>query len=237
MNISLSDHLWTNEYTTEGVLDVDWDEWRQMPTARLTDVVLLSMGICPRNAWRLAHSMSIHSVKFKSRQEYLDRLMGYLYTTQEKRLLLYMAEKLTKEMQKRVRIITANSGLDEPFYSLGGEAHEAFRGYDDLIQLGVAAAWMKEQGWELPEQFAELADASQDVPIQNFAHETPLLRVLHEAAHQWWSSYDPENPGTAPTNDEVEKWLIKERKVSKRVAAVMAQILRAEGLPSGRRPK
>jgi predicted GNAT family acetyltransferase len=44
--------------------------------------------------------------------------------------------------------------------------------------------------------------------------------------------YDPEKPATAPTNDDVSDWLEK-RGVAKRVAEVMAQILRADGLKAG----
>lgn len=66
------------------------------------------------------------------------------------------------------------------------------------------------------------------------SHETRLLRHLAEAAHQWWSTYDPDDLSTAPTNEEVAAWL-GEREVSKRVAQIMAQILRADGIPTGPR--
>lgn len=65
-------------------------------------------------------------------------------------------------------------------------------------------------------------------------HETQLLRHLAEAAHQWWSTYDPDDLSTAPTNEEVAAWLEK-REVSKRVAQIMAQILRADGIRTGPR--
>ena len=66
-------------------------------------------------------------------------------------------------------------------------------------------------------------------------HDTKLLRHLAAAAHEWWSTYDPDNPSTAPTNADVSGWLIDKHKVSKRMAEAMAQILRANGLPGGRR--
>ena len=65
-------------------------------------------------------------------------------------------------------------------------------------------------------------------------HETELLQHLAAAAHQWWSSYDPDDPTTAPTNDEVSNWL-QERGVSDRTAEIMARILRADGLKAGPR--
>ncbi len=63
-------------------------------------------------------------------------------------------------------------------------------------------------------------------------YETSLLKKLAVAAEEWWSDYDPKTPSTAPTNAEVTSWLIGQG-VSKRVAEVMAQMLRADGLPTG----
>lgn len=65
-------------------------------------------------------------------------------------------------------------------------------------------------------------------------HETKLLRSLAVAAREWWTTYDPSDPATAPTNDQVTSWLESQGE-SKRVAEVMAQILRADGLPMGPR--
>lgn len=71
-------------------------------------------------------------------------------------------------------------------------------------------------------------------------HETELLTHLAAAAREWWSTYDPAQPKTAPTNNEVTAWL-KARQlsdgspISDRVAQVMAQMLRADGLPTGPR--
>lgn len=66
------------------------------------------------------------------------------------------------------------------------------------------------------------------------AHETRLLGHLADAARKWWVNYDPADLTTAPTNEEVAAWLEK-REVSKRVAQIMAQILRADGIPTGPR--
>ena len=64
--------------------------------------------------------------------------------------------------------------------------------------------------------------------------ETELLRKLASAAEKLWSLYDPIDPTTAPTKKQVIDWL-KNEGVSRRVAEVMAQILRDEKLPSGPR--
>ena len=65
-------------------------------------------------------------------------------------------------------------------------------------------------------------------------HNTNLLRKLTGAARHFWELYDPDDPTTAPTNKQVSNWL-QEQGVAKRVAEVMAQILRADGLPRGPR--
>jgi len=68
-------------------------------------------------------------------------------------------------------------------------------------------------------------------------YETSLLTKLADAAKQWWSTYDREMPTTAPRNKEVADWLIEQHDVSPRVAQIMAQVLRADGLRTGRREK
>ncbi|SCY31164.1 hypothetical protein [Nitrosospira sp. Nsp13] len=65
-------------------------------------------------------------------------------------------------------------------------------------------------------------------------HETELLKKMALAANKFWKLYDPSDPATAPTNDQVESFL-KEEGVSSRTAQIMATILRADGLPSGPR--
>ncbi len=65
-------------------------------------------------------------------------------------------------------------------------------------------------------------------------YETELLRKLAAAADALWKNYDPEQKDTAPTNQQVSDWLQKQG-VQKRTAEAMATILRADGLPTGRR--
>lgn len=65
-------------------------------------------------------------------------------------------------------------------------------------------------------------------------HETELLRKLALAAERFWKLYDPNDPTTAPISEQVIEWL-KQQGVADRTAEKMAQILRANGLPSGRR--
>lgn len=67
-------------------------------------------------------------------------------------------------------------------------------------------------------------------------HNTRLLQSLSDVATALWSRYDPLDPSTAPTNEQVEDWLIA-RDVPKRIAEAMATILRADGLRMGRRKR
>jgi hypothetical protein len=66
---------------------------------------------------------------------------------------------------------------------------------------------------------------------------TELLDHMAAAAAEKWKDYDPAFPATAPTSDDVEKFLTKrkwgKKPFPKRVAQVMAQILRADDLKAG----
>jgi len=66
-------------------------------------------------------------------------------------------------------------------------------------------------------------------------HHTELLGHLDAAARKFWTLYEPDDPGTAPTNEMVSDWLQNERGVSQDKARVIASILRADRLPTGPR--
>ena len=85
---------------------------------------------------------------------------------------------------------------------------------------------------ELEAQIAAMGNTSNKWPWGE--HETDLLRKLESAARRFWVNYDSTDHSTAPTSGEVAKWL-NERGVADRVAEIMAQILRAEGIPKGPR--
>lgn len=66
-------------------------------------------------------------------------------------------------------------------------------------------------------------------------HHTENLGHLEAAAKRFWINYDPSDLSSANTNKTVIEWLIKERKVSKKLAEAIATLLRADGLPTGPR--
>jgi hypothetical protein len=66
-------------------------------------------------------------------------------------------------------------------------------------------------------------------------HHTELLGHLEAAAIKWWTNYDPADRTTAPRNEDVTSWLMKEYKLSEKMASAIASILRPDDLPTGPR--
>jgi len=94
--------------------------------------------------------------------------------------------------------------------------------------ISVKHAWPTELSWAPAEpDFDRL-----DWPWGR--HSTELLRKLAEAADRFWRNYDPDDPSTAPTNQQVIDWLTNGG-VAIRTAEVMGTILRADGLSTGPR--
>jgi len=104
------------------------------------------------------------------------------------------------------------------------------------VKLTDFAAWVNTVPHTLPPEFPWHPEA---IALSNMnwpwgRHETHLLRKLAAAANKFWTQYLPDDPSTAPTNQQVIDWL-KEQGVTARTAEIMATILRADGLPSGPR--
>lgn len=104
------------------------------------------------------------------------------------------------------------------------------------IKLSNFATWLKSIQYQVPAQFPWQPEP---VTLRNLdwpwgRHETHLLQKLAGAAQRFWANYDPADPTTAPTNQQVIDWL-KGQGVSERTAEIMATILRADGLPTGPR--
>lgn len=106
-------------------------------------------------------------------------------------------------------------------------------------------AWGKREGFPIDETLDKLIDEATTIkpapektlheqrwPWGN--HETELLRKLALATERFWKLYDPDDPTTAPTNEQVSQWLVQQG-VASRVSEIMAQILRADSLPKGPR--
>lgn len=103
------------------------------------------------------------------------------------------------------------------------------------IDLTVFASWAHATGLAFPEGFPWQPEMNLQVTGWPWGrHETELLRKLARAADLFWKNYQPDQPSTAPTNEQVIGWLV-DQKVARRTAEVMATILRADGLPTGPR--
>lgn len=104
------------------------------------------------------------------------------------------------------------------------------------VKLTHFATWLQLIGHQPPAEFPWLPET---LPTGGYVwpwgrHETDLLRKLAAAADKFWKNYDPGEPSTAPTNQDVAGWLMKQG-VAERNAKVMASILRPDGLPTGPR--
>lgn len=112
--------------------------------------------------------------------------------------------------------------------------------FDDPVRSGDAEIVLLHSQVEKFEKIHSfLIDSHKDVSRTLYPwgeHNTRLLQSLSDVATALWSRYDPSDPSTAPTNEQVEEWLIA-RDVPKRIAEAMATILRADGLRMGRRKR
>ena len=107
------------------------------------------------------------------------------------------------------------------------------------IDLIAFRAWAErlQRPFTFPPEFPTLPTTPQQTVSSRWPwgdYETILLRKLAEAASKFWANYDPTDPSTAARNDDVSAWLRSEG-VSRRVAEVIAQVLRADGLRTGPR--
>ncbi|MCD6704913.1 MAG: hypothetical protein LT080_00465 [Thiobacillus sp.] len=103
------------------------------------------------------------------------------------------------------------------------------------VDLTVFASWAHATRLAFPEGFHWQPELN--LPVTGWPwgrHETELLRKLARAADLFWKNYQPGQPSTAPTNEQVIEWLT-DQKVARRTAEIMATILRADGLPTGPR--
>ena len=105
------------------------------------------------------------------------------------------------------------------------------------IDLTVFASWANATGLAFPDGFPWQPEINIDTKNWPWGrYETELLRKLAQAANRFWKNYDPADISTAPTNEQIEGWLIGQ-KVTRPSAKAIATILRADGLQTGRRTK
>lgn len=105
------------------------------------------------------------------------------------------------------------------------------------VDMTVFASWASASDLPLPEGFPWKPQISlDDIRWPWGRYETMSLRRLAQAVDRFWKNYDPADHTTAPTNEQVATWLTEQGE-SPNIAKAIASILRADNLPSGRRPK
>lgn len=103
------------------------------------------------------------------------------------------------------------------------------------VDLTVFASWASATGLAFPDGFPWQPEMNIQVTGWPWGrYETDLLKKMARAVDLFWKNYDSTDPTSAPTNQQVIAWLVKQ-KVAKRTAEIMATILRADGLPTGPR--
>jgi hypothetical protein len=192
----------------------DWELWEHVPRATLIDTVTLSCGINP------------------------DEKKSYNFNFNTKQTPINFVEVISLELTRRMRIAEANyRNVDFDGETFNHSKMSIPSIPNREISTHLFYDWAKSIEWELPQRFPKSL-ANLKVVIQSVYpwgnHNTKLLTKLSEAAIKFWSLYDPTQPDTAPKNEEVSDWLIKEG-ASKTLAEAMATILRADGLRTGRR--
>ena len=183
----------------------DWEWWGNVDEVTVIEAVALSMDIDPNK---------LHYRKPPG-------TMGEVEVRDE-----------SPEFEKRFSLAIRNLKVLEA-WGIGGVVGKLEYCLVKLVKFtAVALSW----NWKIPPEMAAVAESDKrDAKILEWpwgSRETKLLGHLAEAAKELWCRYDPTDATTAPTNIQVHDFLIK-RNVSKRVAEVIAQILRADELPSG----
>nr|WP_314862426.1 hypothetical protein [uncultured Undibacterium sp.] len=211
------DYLLETNHVLLRDLSADWEHWEMMPRAKLYEVVQLSCDLEPTP-----------NSSYRPDKRYRDKSPKH-----------FIAHWF-KEVDKRLAITIASLDLFdfkvETTFDAKDISHKTISTYRFRI-------WAEQVGFELPSRFPKDSTKissntnghSAGIAMYPWGtHSTILLEKLAKAATKFWSLYDPSDPSTAPTNEQVQTWLMSEG-VKERNAEVMATILRADGLATGRR--
>ena len=187
-----------------GLRKPNWDAWQSVQQTRLWHAVALACDLDPGNFQLFDRPQLARSFKEPPKQ-FED--------------LLVMAKGNIGANGVLKLLSRSDEGLEE-----------------SEVKLSNFATWLKSIQYPIPAQFpwqSEPFTLSNSIG-RGAGTKRDLLRKLAGAAQRFWSNYDPADPTTAPTNQQVIDWL-KGQGVSERTAEIMATILRADGLPTGPR--
>ena len=219
----------------------DWNYWKNVPSWTILQAVALSLNIDPNKLYYrvLPGTMGLCKARVES-PEFAKRLSLAIENIEN--LAVYKAVEGEYEKWKITRASFSALGRSLKWKvppQMKARAEPDKREVEILnLKQQVEALTKERDTWK--HQAEEDQNQLKARPsIKNVSkkwpwgtRETKLLAHFAGAAEEFWSRYDPEDDTTAPTNDQVKDWLMK-RNVAKRVAEVMAQILRADKLPKG----
>lgn len=105
------------------------------------------------------------------------------------------------------------------------------------VSMQTFAGWLGSIKHPIPSGFpwkaGNLTPGNLQWPWGN--HQTKELLLLALAADRFWKNFNPLDPSTAPTNNQVIDWLIQSEGATEVAAKRIATMLRPETLPTGRR--
>lgn len=189
-----------------------WDKWRHVPDVRIWEAVALSLNIEPAKIKHSKDGWMADTHLFDEGEEFRDRI--------------FIAGR---------NLGGSGKALNPTAIVMGSPA-------DSSVSLPAFAQWACSIDWGIPAELnaigqsrgeeSEKTKVTQQWPWGNY--ETELLRKLAAAVERFWVLYDPNDPTTAPTNQQVTEWL-RTQGVADRNAEVIATILRVDGLPTGPR--
>ena len=205
----------------------DFIYWAKMPIWSLDEAVALSLGKHPP-------TVNWESISMQGEQFLPEALMcSYLPKEYARRRELVTRAEWAHELSDPVRPVdflmwAKNIDMTVPT-ELQSEVASRVPIADMRKELDTAKARIAELESELT--------VARDAATHRWpwgTYETEQLRRLAAAAQRFWVNYDPNELSTAPRSKTVENWL-REQGVPQRVAQIMAQILRPDGLPTGPR--
>lgn len=219
---------------TSGITQRTWLQVDDCPCLPISYALFMSLGLWPDDKLRNDLALCVRSSTPKAGERNRARLAQSVGKEN--------ADELIRRFHSTHRWACVNlpgslrTFTDAQLSEVGTESAFHF-GDHCYVRVAEFAAFALRQGWAIPDEMASRAETHEEPEPTGWpwgGHETELLRHLAAAANRYWRNFDPVDPTTAPTSDVVEKFLV-DRGVGARVAAVMAQILRADGLKPGPR--
>jgi hypothetical protein len=192
----------------------DWTYWLALPSWTVHEATVLSVGLDPKR---------------------YDFDRG-LVNASEELSDSWCIFDLVGELDKRLEIFSRWSHVP----SAQGGLWDSSNGHERAISPKQFVALCSRIRLRTPPEIADIGADPQSRPRWPWGdYETELLQVLAEAVTQWWSTYDPDDPDTAPRKQDVVKWLKTrlDRKDSATLAGYIATIIRADDAPTGRPAK